>query len=55
MEFLTSLANSGAELGIDKILIIVFVALVILALLVGYILGRRVTDEEKKKAKKAEK
>ena len=55
MEFLTSLANSGAELGIDKILIIVFVALVILALLVGYILGRRVTDEEKKKAKKDEK
>lgn len=55
MEFLTSLANSGAELGMDKILIIVFVALVILALLVGYLLGRRITDGEKKKARKAEK
>lgn len=53
-EIFSSMASTGAELGLDEIFIIIFVALVILALLLGYLLGRRVSDSEKK-AKKAEK
>lgn len=53
-EIFSSMANTGAELGLDEIFILIFVALVILALLLGYLLGRRVSDSEKK-AKKAEK
>ncbi|MBR5015702.1 MAG: hypothetical protein IKX52_02670, partial [Clostridia bacterium] len=55
MEGLQGFINNGAELGLNEILILVFVALVILALLIGYLLGRTLTNKEKKQAKKAEK
>lgn len=49
------LGSAGAELELDEIFIIVFICLVIFSLLIGYLLGRRVTDSEAKKTKKAEK
>ena len=47
--------NTGADLELDDIFIIIFVSLVILALLLGYLLGRKVTGKEKKKIKAAKK
>ena len=49
------LTNTGADLELDDIFIIIFVSLVILALLLGYLLGRKVTGKEKKKIKAAKK
>ena len=48
MEGLQGFISNGAELGLNEILILVFIALVILALLIGYLLGRTLTNKEKK-------
>lgn len=53
--FFSMLTNTGAELQLDEIFIIVFVSLVILALLLGYLVGRKVSSKNDKKQSKDEK
>lgn len=50
--FFKALPDTFGTLELDDVFVVVFVALVVLALLLGYVLGRRVTSEEEKAKKK---
>ena len=49
------LTDTGADLQLDEIFIIIFVSLVVLALLLGYLVGRKVSAKGDKKQAKADK
>ena len=50
--FFKALPDTFGTLELDDVFVVVFVALIVLALLLGYVLGRRVTSEEEKAKKK---
>lgn len=50
--FFKALPDTFGALELDDVFVVVFVALIVLALLLGYVLGRRVTSEEEKAKKK---